>query len=177
MGVKSDGSPDRRHVTATTEAKVTAKVRALERKRDSGLVDKPGKPLTVATWLTAYLETIAPRTVSLETLESTYGPKIRNRVIPYLGKHRLDRLLQPEHHLEAEGLARNTVLQIHRILSRALKVAVKRGRLARNPCTLVDPPRGERPAIEPLTREEVQAILRVKATAASSPSLCRPPPS
>jgi integrase len=120
----------------------------------------------VAAWLTTFLETIAPRTVSPETLESTYGPKIRNRVIPYLGKHRLDRL-QPEHldafyaHLEAEGLAPNTVLQIHRILSRALKVAVKRGRLARNPCTLVDPPRGDQSAIEPLTREEVQAILRV----------------
>ncbi|HUY49458.1 MAG TPA: hypothetical protein VMV92_27660 [Streptosporangiaceae bacterium] len=44
------------------------------------------------TWLT----TIAPRTVSQGTLDSTYEPKVRRWIIPRLGQHRLDRL-QPEH--------------------------------------------------------------------------------
>ena len=93
------------------------------------------------TWLT----TIAPRRIRRSTLETTYAPKVRNRIIPGLGKHRLDRLT-PEHverfytRLETEGLAPATVLQIHRILSRALKVAIQRGYVARNVATLVDAP-------------------------------------
>lgn len=34
VGVRDDGSPDRRHVMAKEKAKVTAKVRRLERQRD-----------------------------------------------------------------------------------------------------------------------------------------------
>src|SRR5436190_299425 len=74
-----------------------------------------------------------------------YAPKVRNRIIPGLGKHRLDRLTA-EHlerfytHLEDERLAPATVLQIHRILSRALKVAMQRGYVTRNVATLVDAP-------------------------------------
>jgi len=131
MGVKEDGSPDRRHRTAKTETEVTGKVQELERKRDRGTAGKAGKPLTVADWLGIWLTTVAPRTVAQSTLDSTYEPKVRRWIIPYLGKHRLDRL-QPEHldafytKLAAEGLKPNTVVQIHRILSRALKVAWKR---------------------------------------------------
>src|SRR5262249_38563701 len=36
MGVKDDGSPDRRHRTAATQAAVTRKVRELEKQRDAG---------------------------------------------------------------------------------------------------------------------------------------------
>ena len=117
------------------------------------------------TWLT----TIAPRRIRRSTLESTYAPKVRNRIIPGLGKHRLDRLT-PEHverfytRLEAEGLAPATVLQIHRILSRALKVAMQRGYVARNVATLVDAPSASQDEIEPLTLEEASADHRLAAT-------------
>ena len=43
MGIRSDGSPDRRHRMARTEAEVTRKVRELENNRESGQVTKPGQ--------------------------------------------------------------------------------------------------------------------------------------
>jgi integrase len=100
-------------------------------------------------------------------LESTYAPKVRNRIIPGLGKHRLDRLT-PEHlerfytRLEGDGLAPATVLQIHRILSRALKVAMQRGYVTRV-ATLVDAPSVSQAEIEPLTLDEAQRIIELAA--------------
>jgi integrase len=117
------------------------------------------------TWLT----TIAPRRIRRSTLESTYAPKVRNRIIPGLGKHRAGRLT-PEHierfywRLEAEGLAPATVLQIHRILSRALKVALQRGYVARNVATLVDAPSLSQDEIEPLTFDEALRITRLSGS-------------
>jgi integrase len=169
MGIKDDGSTDRRHRKARTEAEVTRKVRVLERTRDSGQVPGAGRPVTVAQWMESWLTTIAPRRIRRSTLESTYTPKVRNRIVPGLGKHRLDRLT-PEHverfytRLEAEGLAPATVLQIHRILSRALKVAMQRGYIARNVATLVDAPSASQDEIEPLTRDEALRVIRLAAT-------------
>jgi len=169
MGIKDDGSTDRRHRKARTEAEVTRKVRALERKRDSGQVPGAGRPVTVAQWMETWLTTIAPRRIRRSTLESTYTPKVRNRIVPGLGQHRLDRLT-PEHverfytRLEAKGLAPATVLQIHRILSRALKVAMQRGYIARNVATLVDAPSASQDEIEPLSRDEALRVIRLAAT-------------
>jgi integrase len=169
IGSKDDGSPDRRHRKARTEAAVTRKVRDLERTRDSGHLLGTGRPVTVGQWMETWLTTIAPRRIRRSTLETTYAPKVRNRIIPGLGKHRLDRLT-PEHierfytRLEAEGLASATVLQIHRILSRALKVAMQRGYVTRNVATLVDAPSASHDEIEPLTLDEALRIIRLAAT-------------
>ena len=164
LGIKDDGSPDRRHRTGQTEADVTRKVQELERKRDDGSAGKAGRPLTVADWFETWLTTIAPRTVSQGTLDSTYAPKVRRWIIPQIGKHRLDRL-QPEHldafytWLATQTLKPNTIVQIHRIVSRALKVGWKRGKVARNVASLVDAPIGEDIDIEALTQEEARKIL------------------
>ena len=168
MGVRDDGSPDRRHRIGRTEADVTRKVQELEGKRDAGNAGKAGKPLTVADWMQTWLTTVAPRTVSQGTLDSSYEPKARRWIIPKLGKHRLDRL-QPEHldafytWLAGQGLKPNTILQIHRILSRALKVAWKRGKTGHNVAMLVDAPVGEESDIEALSREEACRILAAAA--------------
>jgi integrase len=169
VGIKDDGAPDRRHRKARTEAEVTRKVRELERTRDGCHTPGAGRPVTVVQWMETWLTTIAPRRIRRSTLESTYAPKVRNRIIPGLGKHRLDRLT-PEHierfytRLEAEGLAPATVLQIHRILSRALKVALQRGYVARNVATLVDAPSASHDEIEPLTFDEALRIIRLSGT-------------
>ncbi|GAA2292601.1 hypothetical protein GCM10010149_45360 [Nonomuraea roseoviolacea subsp. roseoviolacea] len=42
IGIKPDGSPDRRHRMAKTEAEVTRKVAELEGNRETGQVTKPG---------------------------------------------------------------------------------------------------------------------------------------
>src|SRR6185312_12445945 len=52
---------------------------------------------------------------------------------------------------------------LHRILSRALKIAERHGRISRNVATLVDAPAVAPNEIEPLTREEARRILDVAA--------------
>ena len=169
MGLKDDGSPDRRHRTGPTEDVVTRKVRKLEADRDAGRIGKAGRAPTLAEWMTAYLDTVCERLVvdgsmSPRTLDD-YRSKTRVWIIPLLGQHRLDRML-PEHLDRAyaamlkEGLSPSTVLKIHRILSRALKVAVRRDKVARNVATLVDPPAAADTEIEPFTQEEARRILK-----------------
>jgi hypothetical protein len=104
---------------------------------------------TVAAWMTTWLNTVAVRRASESTMNTTYRPMVEQWIIPGLGHHRLDQL-RPEHldafymSLSQQGLAPNTILQIHRILSRALKVATQREIVARNVATLVATGRGNR---------------------------------
>lgn len=172
VGVKADGSADRRHRKAGTEAEVTRKVRELESQRESGSVSKPGRAPTLAEWMAEYLDVICERLVLSEKLAprtlADYRSKTRNWILPLLGKHRLDRLT-PEHLDTAyaamlrHGLSPSTVLKVHRILSRALRIAVRRGRISRNVATLIDAPAAAASEIEPLTLDEARRILNVAA--------------
>jgi hypothetical protein len=143
VGVRTNGERDRRHRSGRTRAEVVRKIRELEIKREAGGVGAV-KVDTVAAWLDHWLTNIAVRRVRPRTLES-YASMIRIHIAPGIGRHRLDRL-QPEHldrfytDLLDRGLSPTSVLRIHRMLSRALKVAMQRGRVHRNVATLVDPP-------------------------------------
>jgi integrase len=111
MGRKENGRRDRRHVSGAKRADVVTKMRALENKRDAGIVLEAGAgAVTVGGWLDHWLSTIAVRRVRPTTLEG-YESKVRVHIRPALGHHGLERL-QPEH-LEqfyaaklAAGLAR-----------------------------------------------------------------------
>src|SRR6476661_2561508 len=91
--------------------------------------------------------------------------KVREHLIPAIGRHRLDRL-RPEHldqlymQLLDAGYSPATVLRDHRILSRALTVAMQRGHIARNVATLVDPPRQQQSDLATaLDLDEARAVL------------------
>jgi integrase len=162
MGLKDNGRRDRRHVSGQRRADVVAKVRELERKRDAGTGGAAGKAPTVSDWLDHWLDTIAIRKVRPSTL-NRYRQLVRNQLVPKLGHHRLDRL-QPEHVETAYGelleeLSPASVLQAHRVLSRALKVAMQRGKVARNVCTLVDAPTVDRDEVQPLSGTEARSVL------------------
>ncbi|MET8698267.1 tyrosine-type recombinase/integrase [Kitasatospora sp. NPDC004723] len=163
MGVKADGSPDRRHRSAKTEPEVRRKVKKLEADRDAGQVAAAGRAPTVEQWMTTYLTTIANQRLKPRSLDD-YWSKTRNHIIPGIGKHRLDRLL-PEHldelygQLRVEGRAGSHILKVHRIISRALKIAHRRGKVARNVATLVDSPTVEETDANPFTQEEARRFL------------------
>ena len=91
MGKKENGRRDRRHVSGAKRADVVAKVRAIEVKRDAGVVDAAGRAPTVGEWLDHWLDNIAARKVRARTLES-YRSTVRLHLRPGLGHHRLDRL-------------------------------------------------------------------------------------
>src|SRR5919206_4043702 len=123
-----------------------------------------GKPQTVGDWLDHWLDNIAARKVRARTLES-YRSIVRLHLRPGIGHHRLDRL-QPEHlerlygALADKGLSPASILRAHRVLSRALRVALQRGKVARNVATLVDPPAVRRPeSALPFSAEEVKRVM------------------
>lgn len=164
MGTKGDGKRDRRHVSARTRAEVVVKVRELESKRDAGSAHAAGKPMKVEEWFTYWVDTIAPARVRPRTLES-YRSMIRLHILPRIGQRRLDQLM-PEHleqmyaDLLASGRSPATVLRVHRVLHRALKIAVQRERVPRNVATLVDPPKQRRAETPmPLDVDECRKVL------------------
>ncbi|HZO64502.1 MAG TPA: tyrosine-type recombinase/integrase [Kribbellaceae bacterium] len=175
MGVKADGSPDRRHRSGKTQAEVTEKVRKLEAQRDAGKVDKPGRAPTVAAWMDTYLDTACERLVASgkmapRTLDD-YRSKTRLWIVPLLGAHRLDRLT-PEHldeaysEMLAAGKSSSTVLKVHRILSRALTIAMRRDKVSRNVASrnYIDAPGAAHTEIEPFTGAEARRILGAAAS-------------
>lgn len=59
-----------------------------------------------------------------------------------------------------EEHAPSHVLKVHRILSRALKIAHRRELVGRNVATLVDPPSIEEEEVNPFTQEEARTFLK-----------------
>jgi integrase len=163
VGVKDDGTPDRRHVSRKTRAEVTKAVRELERQRDKGTVRKAGQSWTVKTWLTHWVENIAATHVSENTIEG-YRVAVYHHLIPGLGAHRLEKL-EPEHlerfykKMQDNGSAAGTAHQAHRTIRTALNEAVRRQHLTSNPASVAKAPKVEEEEVEPYTVEEVQRLL------------------
>ncbi|MFJ9695912.1 tyrosine-type recombinase/integrase [Kitasatospora sp. NPDC101183] len=163
IGVKDDGTPDRRHVERKTQAEVIKAVRELEKKRDAGAVPKAGQKWTVGKWLTHWIKEIVPGAVGENTYDG-YEVAVRVHLVPGLGAHRLEKL-EPEHlerfykKMQANGSAAGTAHQAHRTVRVALGEAVRRGHLTRNVATIAKAPRLEEEEIEPYSVGEVQEIL------------------
>lgn len=165
MGLRDDGHPDRRHVTAATERQALAKVRDLERARDSGQIVSLGTPPTVGQWLEHWLDNIAAQSVRRRTLDG-YRTYVHQYAIPGIGAHRLNRL-QPEHvealygRLQRRGLSPSSINTLHRVLRAALNEAVARDRITRNPVVRARPPRLVEREVEPLTRAEARKLIKI----------------
>ncbi|MFE3775501.1 tyrosine-type recombinase/integrase [Streptomyces sp. NPDC059122] len=163
VGVKDDGTPDRRHVSRKTRAEVTKVVRDLERQRDSSGVRKAGQTWTVKTWLTHWVENIAAPHVGENTIDG-YRVAVYHHLIPGLGAHRLEKL-EPEHlerlyqKMQANGSAAGTAHQAHRTVNTALNEAVRRRHLTLNPASVAKAPKVEEEEVEPYSLEEVQRLL------------------
>lgn len=163
VGTKPNGRPDQRHVKRETRAEVEARVDELLEQVRTGTVVKSGRPQTLQQWIETYLDTVAPRRCDPTTIYD-YRSKMRTWVYPVAGKVRVDRLA-PEH-LDAiylamarSGRAESTILKVHRILSRSLEVAFRRGLMPRNVAKLIDSPTHKPVEITPLTDGEAVTVL------------------
>lgn len=180
---RADGTKKRvrRYVYGVDEKAAKKARQDLIVKRDQG--DLPiGDQVTVAAWLRYWLDEIAVYRVRPKTMES-YRGLVEHWIIPTIGTVRL-RQLAPEHverlqaamregkarerrgpngariAVPARPLAASTRLQVHHILSRALKVAHQRGKVSRNVATLVDAPSvAGRRAEHYLTPEQARAAM------------------
>jgi integrase len=172
VGVRDDGSPDRRHRRAKSEPELLEKIKKLQAALATGTVRKPGRAPTMEKWLTHWVENISAPTVR-DSTASSYRNAVYKHLIPGLGKHHLDRI-QPDHFeklyqkMIAAGHKPANAHQVHRTAKTALNEAVRRGHIFHNPVLIAKPPRVEEEEIEPYTVEEVRKILATAANRRNS---------
>ncbi len=145
-------------------------LRRLLHELDTGTQVEPSR-LTVGEFLERWLADYAQHNVSAKTNER-YGEIVRKHLVPALGAHQLTKLT-PLHvqqyysealkrgRLDGKGpLSAQTVKHFHRLLSQALKHAVRWQLLARNVCEAVDPPSPIRRKVPALPATELATLLR-----------------
>lgn len=154
--------PKRRYYSGTTKAAVLRKIRDDLAEKDKGRLDGTTTP-TVEKWLAVWLEKDAKARVNARTW-SRYEELVRVHLTPALGRTKLDKLT-PLHVKDLHrrmldgGSSSSTVLQAHRVLARALRVAMEWGLVHRNVATLAGGPTVTRPKAEPLTLDEARVLL------------------
>jgi len=166
------GKRDRREFTADTSKEARDKRdRFLARRRDGFTMPKGRQPY-VSEWMLHWLVNVAQPKVEASTWHSSYRQKVEELICPYFDHVQLNELdeemIEAWHrHLQSKvsdrtgrPLSAATISQAHRIMSRALKVAVVRGRMPRNPCSNVTPPKISRSRARPPSAAEVQQILQ-----------------
>jgi integrase len=162
----------RRVFTGTTpQAAVDRRAKFLDARRDGFTMPKGRQPY-VSEWLLHWLHNVAKRKVAATTWHGSYRQKVTDLICPYFERVPLPELTEEDvefWHAELEAtvskrtgqpLSASTIAQAHRIFSLAIKEAVKRKRLARNPVSNVTPPQAERPAPAPPSRAEIDRILK-----------------
>ena len=119
---------------------------------------------TLEQWLRLCLEVYLRPGIKQSTYLS-YESYIRNHLGPVLGEVQLKditpRMLQMfyNHKQAVEGLSPKTIININLFLHRALDFAVSEGLLNANPAAGVNLPRGPKPAISILTRDEQNRLI------------------
>jgi integrase len=166
IGTKSNGKRNRVVVYGSTKTECSRNLRAAIKNRDDGIL-LDGRPPTLGEWMHHWVENIAPVKVRPRTLVG-YRSYIRTWVDSSpVAKVRLDKLT-PEHleqlykPLRDADRSESTVAQLHRIISRALTVAVRRGRAGSNPAQRMDAPQPATFDPEVLTPDDARK-LRVAA--------------
>lgn len=130
--------------------------------------DLPTDSLTTEQWFTYWLGQVAARRIRPNTLDQ-YTRTVRLHVIPAIGTVKLDKLT-PAHIRRVhdaildKGLSSTTALLAHRTMSVAFKIAVREGRIGRNPTELTDAPRKAVAQLEALTLPEAIRLLEHAAS-------------
>jgi integrase len=182
LGVKPDGTSDRRYVYGKTRAAVQDKLRGLRNAQSDGtLTDPKAGRETVATflprWLDAIEGTIRPST------HYRYRVIVEKHLIPTIGRHRLAEL-RPEHVVgmlatlrakrttNAEGeseptYAPRTVKYAFTAIRKALGLALDWGAVPRNVAAVVKAPRVPKVEIHPPTPAQVGTLIDVAEASGS----------
>lgn len=169
--VDNQGTRKRVALYGKTEGEVLAKIKATTVAEAKGEVVR--STVTVRDWMrTDALEegianwwALAAPTLKVNTRKG-YVSIINREILPALGHHKLT-ALQPEHvrrmyaDMAKRGLSGTTQRGVHRVLRRALLIAMREGKVARNVCDLLDPPKVQastKPKALPV--EDAWAVLR-----------------
>ena len=156
-----NGKHIRKTVSGKTKAIAVAKFKKLQEEISKG--GGLSTDVNVEKWLTHWFETIASERVRERTLQG-YKSYLDTWLIPYLGNYRLSKL--NEDHVRSlyrvmkeEGKSDATRRQAHAILRRSLVVAMREGRIQRNPAANIDAPKVPVNHRLPLTLVQAKQVL------------------
>lgn len=101
-----------------------------------------------------------------------YKVNINKHILPYIGNIELQSLstyhiddLYKKLYKAGNGLSAKSILYVHRVLSKALNLAVKQSLLSKNPATLATLPRVKKPKTNILEKDEILKLLNhIKGT-------------
>lgn len=162
VGINEDGSQDRRWVSGKTQGEVQEKLRALQAEMHAGTVsDTEG--LTVTAFMARWADHKEREGLKPNTVQS-YRDTTRLYITPYIGRVKLDKLrpLDVEHMLskmQKDGKSAANRRYALRILSMALRQAVRWQMLPRNVAEVISPPKAARPEMQTWTPEQVATFL------------------
>lgn len=166
-----NGKRDRREFTGPDPKTAMDRRDAFLHARRGGFTLPKGRQPYVSEWCMYWLENIAREKVAATTFDRSYRQKVTELICPFFERIRLPELAEEDIRAWHQYLARKrsqrtdrplaaaTIVQAHRILSAALKVAVVEGKTPRNPASNVSPPRITRPEPEPPTAEEIRLVM------------------
>jgi integrase len=162
----TDGTPKRRRriIRRRDKSEVIREMQKF-RKQLEERGDIPTASQTTGTWLSYWLREIAPRERRPKTMVS-YRSVMQTHIIPVIGRVRLDKLTPADvrkvtARMASAGASPTSQRNAFSILSAALKTAEREGRIARNPCGLMDAPRKAVTKLDVLTVDEARRLLHV----------------
>jgi integrase len=162
---RQGGREIRRTLYGTTQAEVSASLRATLARRDRDGFLPSGRE-TVGSYLRTWLDSVRP-SVRPRSWER-YEEHVRLHLVPALGRHTLTRLT-PAHvsraygELLAGGLSASTVRRAHATLHRALGQAVAWRIVGTNIADVVDAPRPRRREMSALSPTQARELLAAAA--------------
>lgn len=159
-----DGKRRRKVIRNTNKKTVLNEVTKLRNQLETR-GDLPTASINVEQWFTYWLDRIAVESVRPKTL-SGYRSVVENHIVPGLGpKTKLDKIapatIRKVHDriTKEKNLSSTYALNAHRVMSRSFEIAMREGRIQRNPASLMDAPRKATKALEAFTLEEALRVL------------------
>jgi len=159
-----DGKRRRRTVSSKDKATALQKLRKLHRQIEDGAINPAKVTLTVDDWLKHWLDNIAARQLNPRTLQ-TYRSAVKKNISPHIGTTKLVKLtpakIRSMHtQIVSAGRSTRTAEIAHRILSKALKDAVREGLLTKNIAENVPAPKVLSKERGALTTDQARAVLK-----------------
>src|SRR5690606_37603539 len=158
----------RKYVRAKSKPELLAKfAKAKQELEQRG--DLPTKVLTVEQWFNYWLEEVAAKRVRPGTFNG-YKSVVKQHIIPGLKPGtKLDKITAlaiRRVHASAFGANGSSTyaLNAHRVMSASFEVAVREGRIFRNPAKLVEAPLRNVTTLDVLTPEEVREFIAYART-------------
>jgi integrase len=162
-GYDATGKRRRIKVSGRTKAEARTKLAAARKTVDAGLQHEDQR-ITVGEWLDEWINHVPASVKSVNTVDNLKWAVDRH-LKPSLGGRRLRELSADDvdAFLRAKataGLSRSSLVRLHSVLHRALRLAERRGKLARNVAALVDVPNGPVRRSRSLSIEQARALLK-----------------